>query len=120
MPLINLGNPTALIWAATSFIPALTLLVSLGWNFLSPAQALASREHKTSNVVLKNILREELKKRHFHYAGKDYPLSEKAIDTLLSEVCNPALNEGLGVANERIYNHMLYGITVTECGHVAQ
>ncbi len=80
-------------------IPALTLLVSLGWNFLSPAQALAAREHKTSEVVLKNILREELKKRHFHYAGKDYPLSEKAIDTLLSEVCNPALNEGLGVAN---------------------
>ena len=95
-------------------IPALTLLVSLGWNFLSPSQALAAREHKTSEVVLKNILRAELKKRHFHYAGKDYPLSEKAIDTLLSEVCNPALNEGLGVANERIYNHMLYGITVTE------
>ena len=83
-------------------IPALTLLVSLGWSFLSPAQALAAREHKTSNVVLKNILREELKKRHFHFAGKNYPLSEKAIDTLLSEVCNPALNEGLGVANERI------------------
>ncbi|MDC4815644.1 type I restriction endonuclease subunit R, partial [Acinetobacter baumannii] len=31
-----------------------------------------------------------------------------------SEICSPALNEGLLTANEKIYNHLLYGISVTE------
>jgi len=56
----------------------------------------------------------ELQKRKFTFSGKDYPLSEKAIDNIIAEVCSPALNEGLGVANEKIYNHLLYGLSVTE------
>lgn len=95
-------------------LPALTLLTNLGWSFLSPEQALAERSSKTDEVVLRQLLREELQKRTFTFAGKTYPLSEKAIDTLITEVCSPALNEGLLTANERLYNHLLYGISVTE------
>lgn len=95
-------------------LPALTLLTNLGWSFLSPEQALAARGGKTDEVVLRQILRNELQKRTFTFAGKSHPLSDKAIDNLIAEVCSPALNEGLQTANEKIYNHLLYGISVTE------
>ncbi|EKO3449027.1 type I restriction endonuclease subunit R [Vibrio fluvialis] len=95
-------------------LPALTLLTNLGWSFLSPELALAARGGKNDEVVLREVLRNELQKRTFTFAGKSYPLSEKAIDKLIAEVCSPALNEGLLTANERLYNHLLYGISVTE------
>ena len=95
-------------------LPALALLTNLGWSFLSPERALAARGGKTDEVVLRQVLRGELQKRTFTFAGKSYPLSEKAIDNLIAEVCSPALNEGLLTANERLYNHLLYGISVTE------
>jgi type I restriction enzyme R subunit len=95
-------------------LPALTLMTNLGWSFLSPDEALAARSGKQDEVVLRQILRTELQKRRFTFAGKTYPLSGKAIDNLVAEVCSPALNEGLLTANERLYNHLLYGISVTE------
>lgn len=95
-------------------LPALTLMTNLGWSFLSPDEALDARSGKQDEVVLRQILRSELQKRRFTFAGKNYPLSDKAIDNLVAEVCSPALNEGLLTANERLYNHLLYGISVTE------
>lgn len=95
-------------------LPALTLLTNLGWSSLSPERALAVRGGKADEVVLRPVLRSELQKRSFTFAGKNYSLSEKAIDNLIAEVCSPALNEGLLTANERLYNHLLYGISVTE------
>ena len=95
-------------------LPALTLLSNLGWSFLSPSQALVARDGKQDQVVLRQILRAELTKRSFSFAGQNYPLSEKSIDNLIAEMCSPALNEGLLTANEKIYNHLLYGIAVTE------
>lgn len=95
-------------------LPALTLLINLGWSFLTPEQALAARNGKTDAVVLHHVLRQELQKRTFTFTGKEYPLSKKSIDNLIAEVCSPALNEGLLTANEKLYNHMLYGISVTD------
>ena len=95
-------------------LPALTLLTHLGWSFLPPEKALPARNGKADEVVLRQVLRTELKKRTFTFAGKDYPLSDKAIDNLVAEVCSPALNEGLLSANQKLYNHLLYGISVTE------
>lgn len=95
-------------------IPALTLLTNLGWNFISPDQALALRGHKQDQVVLRDELRKQLERRRFVFGGVEYPLSEKSIDNLIAEICSPALNEGLLSANEKIYNHLLYGISVTE------
>lgn len=95
-------------------LPALALLTHLGWSLLSPEKALAARGGKQDEVVLRDTLRAELKKRRFSFGGKEQALSEKAIDNLIGEVCSPALNEGLQAANERLYNHLLYGISVTE------
>lgn len=95
-------------------LPALALLCNLGWTFISPDMALAARNNKTNEVVLRDILKIELMKRRFTFAGKEHSLSNKAIDTIITEVCSPALNEGLAVANEKLYNHLLLGISVTE------
>lgn len=95
-------------------LPALALLTQLGWSFLSPDQALAARGDKYDQVVLRDILRTELEKRRFIFAGKEHALSAKSIDNLIAEVCSPTLNEGLRNANERMYNHLMYGISVTE------
>lgn len=94
-------------------IPALLLLCNLGWRYWLPSEALALRGGDTSAVVLVDVLRAELAKRRFVFEGKAYPLSVRAIDDVLSQL-SPALNEGLQTANERIYNHLLYGISVTE------
>ncbi len=95
-------------------LPALALMSNLGWSFLPPSQVLIARDGKQDQVILRQILRAELAKRTFTFAGQDYPLSEKSIDNLITEICSPALNEGLLTANEKIYNHLLYGIAVTE------
>lgn len=98
----------------TAKIPALALLNNLGWRFISPEEALIARAGKLDAVVLREELKAQLSKRTFLFAGKEHILSEKTIDQLISEVCSPALNEGLLNANERTYNHLLYGISVTE------
>ena len=95
-------------------LPALSLLLNLGWSYLSPTAALAARGGKTDEVVLRDLLRAFLERRAFTFAGKRHSLSARAVDHLLAEVCRPALNEGLVAANERMYNHLLYGISVPE------
>lgn len=95
-------------------LPALALLSNLGWTYISPQQALSARAGKVDQVVLNQILREQLAKRTFIFAGKEHAISDKAIDSLIAEVNSPALNQGLITANEHLYNHLLYGISVTE------
>ena len=95
-------------------LPALALLSQLGWSFFSPQQAVIARHGDYGQVVLRDILRSELQKRRFTFAGREYALSNHALDNLIAEVCSPALNEGLLSANEKLYNHLLYGISITE------
>lgn len=95
-------------------MPALALLTNLGWSYLSSDEALATRAGKPDQVVLTHLLREQLAKRTFTFGGQEYSLSDKAIDNLIAEVNSPALNQGLLTANERLYNHLMYGISVTE------
>lgn len=44
-------------------LPALALLTNLGWSFLSPEEALRKRGNQYNQVVLREVLRDELKKR---------------------------------------------------------
>ena len=47
-----------------SQIPALQVLVNLGFTYLMPEQALSQRGGKQGNVLLDDILRERLKKNN--------------------------------------------------------
>ncbi|MFD1157935.1 type I restriction endonuclease subunit R [Roseovarius aestuarii] len=99
--------------AYASHIPALHILMAMGWKFMSQADCLAARSGNTG-VVMRGVLVEQLKERTFEYKGRLYPLSTNAIDQIVREVTSPALNEGLETANERLYDQITLGITVTE------
>ncbi|MGL5110615.1 MAG: type I restriction endonuclease subunit R [Vibrio ordalii] len=94
-------------------IPALALLTHLGYQFIPPSNCLAMRG-RLSSVILPNVLRSVLKHKTHTFMGKEYPLSELAIDKIIQELATPAMNAGLKAANEKIYNALTYGISVTE------
>lgn len=97
----------------SSHVPALATLATLGWTYMPPAECMAARGGP-QGVLLAPVLVEELRRRTFEYKGKTYPLSTNAIDQIVRELSSPALNEGLLTANERIYNALTLGVTVTE------
>jgi type I restriction enzyme R subunit len=104
---------------ASAKIPALTLLSILGYTFIPPMECETLRgnsspgEKSTGQVILQPIMRDFLASQTFPFAGKQHPLSEAAIDKIIHAL-NPAMNEGLKGANEKLYNALLYGVGVTE------
>lgn len=98
----------------TAVIPALSLLSNLGWTFINEKQALDARENNLHAVILKKELFNQLKKRVITYEGKSYSLSDKSIDKIISILSTPKLDIGLLNANENIYDHLIYGISITE------
>lgn len=108
----------------SSKIPALALLTTLGYQFIPPNECNAMRSNKllasqvnanksTNQVVLLPIMRAFLTKQTFMFEGELHHLSDSATDKIMHEL-NPAMNLGLQLANEKLYNAMLYGVTVTE------
>jgi type I restriction enzyme R subunit len=98
---------------SASKLPALHVLMAMGWDYLSPAGALALRGSERG-VLLEPILRERLKGHRVDFKGQTYPLSAGGIDQVVREISATGLNEGLIPANEAIYKHLTLGITVTE------
>ncbi|MGJ5646455.1 type I restriction endonuclease subunit R [Morganella morganii] len=100
-------------------IPALTLLTNLGYTFIPPSECESLRGNtlagnkSTHQVVLLSVMRAFLAKQTFSFAGKQHKLSEAAIDKVMHEL-NPAMNLGLKAANEKIYDALMYGVSVTE------
>lgn len=101
-------------------IPALALLTNLGYTFIPPSECealrgntLFSEKKSTHQVILLPVMRAFLAKQTFSFAGKQHTLSEAAIDKVMHEL-NPAMNLGLKAANEKIYNALMYGVSVTE------
>lgn len=94
-------------------IPAVQLLCVLGWEYMSAADCLEARGGN-HEVILTGVLVEELRKRRFEYKGKSYPLSTNAIDQIVRELSSVGLHEGLAAANEKLYNKITLGVTVTE------
>lgn len=104
----------------SSKIPALTLLTNLGYEFIPPSECEALRgnpfsadKKSTHQVLLMPIMRKFLAKQTFSFAGNQHKLTDAAIDKVMHEL-NPAMNLGLKAANEKLYNAMMYGVSVTE------
>ncbi|MGK0270393.1 MAG: type I restriction enzyme R subunit [Cocleimonas sp.] len=104
----------------SSKIPALTLLTNLDYQFIPPSKCEALRgnpfaedKKSTHQVMLMPVMRAFLAKQTFPFAGKQHKLTDAAIDKVMHEL-NPAMNLGLKAANEKLYNAMMYGVSVTE------
>ncbi len=96
---------------ASSKLPALSLLTNLGYTFIPPRECETLRSK--NQVILEPMIRSFLSKKTFPFLGKQHQLSEASIDKIVHEL-NPAMNLGLKAANEKLYNALMYGITVTE------
>ncbi len=98
---------------AASKLPALHVLMIMGWSYLPPADATAMRGSDRS-VLLEPVLREWLGAHRFDFKGQRYPLSESGINQVIKAISATKLNEGLIAANEAIYKQLTLGITVDE------
>jgi len=94
-----------------SQIPALQLLIKLGYNYLSPEQALRFRGDKTTNVLLDDILRKQLKEiNSIRLSSTRTSLfSDANIETGIQALKDLPMNEGYIAACEAAYNLLTLG-----------
>ena len=97
-----------------SQIPALQELIALGYEYLSPAQALAMRGGKNNNVLLESVLREQLKKfNRIQYKSKEYHFSEANIQEAIQKIKNVKY-DGLQKTNEMTYDLITLGTALEQ------
>ncbi|HEY0721954.1 MAG TPA: type I restriction endonuclease, partial [Gammaproteobacteria bacterium] len=94
-------------------VPALQVLMALGYHYLTPVQCLALRGSERE-LLLREVLIGHLQQFRFTLRGREHALSANAIEQVVRDIATPALNEGLLAANQRIYDQLLLGITVSE------
>lgn len=97
-----------------SQIPALQVLVNLGYQYLTPAEALAARGGKAGNVLLEEILREALKKlNRIQHKGGSYLFSEENIQSAIQRLKNIKY-DGLLKTNEAVYDLLTLGVALEQ------
>lgn len=97
-----------------SQIPALQVLVNLGYQYLTPAEALAARGGKAGNVLLEEILREQLKKlNRIQHKGGTYLFSEENIQSAIQRLKNVKY-DGLLKTNEAVYDLLTLGVALEQ------
>ncbi len=99
-----------------SQIPALQLLVALGFTPLSQAEAVRLRGGRLRTVVCDDILAEQLLRiNHFSYKGRDYPFDlEDAHEAIRRLKPTPDRQKGLRGTNQDIYDALVLGTTITK------
>lgn len=98
---------------AAAHIPALHILLGMGWNYVSPSECLKLRGSERA-VLLETTLRDHLSKHRYDWHGKQLPLSKAGIDQVIRSISTPPLQEGLTAANKKVYEQLTLGITVKE------
>lgn len=94
-----------------SQIPALQMLQNLGYQYLSPTEALQLRGNKTSNVLLDDILRKQLKEINSIKVSstKTSFFSDENIEKGIMALRDLPMNEGYINACEAAYNLITLG-----------
>ncbi|MCD4734438.1 MAG: HsdR family type I site-specific deoxyribonuclease, partial [Bacteroidales bacterium] len=93
-----------------SQIPALEMLIKLGWKYLSPEQALDARGNRTSNVLLEGILKKQLQKiNKIEYKQKEFEFSEANINNAILEIRDLPVQYGYMAANKFYYELITLG-----------
>lgn len=94
-----------------SQIPALMLLEKLGYTYLTPDEALAMRGGKTSNVLLEDVLRSQLRRINSIRVNrnKEELFSEQNIENGVLAMRNIPMEGGYLSGNEAVYNLLTLG-----------
>ena len=97
-----------------SQVPAVLLLVAMGYEYISPEETRKERLGRSSNVLLENILRNQLKEiNSIHYKGSDYLFSEENIQSAIQKIKNVKY-DGLVRTNEKIYDLITLGTSLEQ------
>lgn len=92
-----------------SQLPALHLLQNLGWQYLTPEEALKLRGGKLGGVLLEGVLADWLRKHNrVRFKGKELPFTEGNILSALQALKEIPL-DGLVRTNEKIYDLLCLG-----------
>lgn len=92
-----------------SQIPALQQLINLGFEYLTPEQAMAERQGKVGNVLLENVLRQQLKQiNRIQYKGQEHLFSEENVQSAIQKLKNVRW-DGPQKTNEAVYDLLTLG-----------
>ncbi|MCB0040148.1 MAG: type I restriction endonuclease subunit R, partial [Caldilinea sp.] len=93
----------------SSQLPALQLLINLGWQYLTPGEALALRDGKLKNVVLTGVLEPWLAEHNaIDFKGGRHAFSTANLREAVERLVNEPF-QSLLVTNERIYELLTLG-----------
>jgi len=97
-----------------SQIPALQVLLNLGFEYLPPKQALKERQGKAGNILLEGILRDQLKRINcISYKGCEYLFSEENIQSAIQKLKNVRY-DGLLKTNEVVNDLITLGTALEQ------
>ena len=92
-----------------SQVPALELFQKLGYEYLSPAEAVELRGGRLAGVLLESVLAEQLRKINvIRFKGREYPFSEGNILAAV-QALKDVTDEGLIQTNEKVYDLLTLG-----------
>lgn len=93
-----------------SHLPALQLLQQLGYEYLTPTEALDHRGGRRSRVVLEPILLEQLRKlNQITFKGQTHDFTETNLNNAVNALTNVSLSGGLIDANEKAFDLLTLG-----------
>ena len=93
-----------------SQIPALQLLINMGYHYVTPAQAMEWRKGKNSVVLFEDVLFNQLKKiNSFTRKGKKYEFSDANINSAVLALKELPIHEGVMNANAAFYDLITLG-----------
>ena len=97
-----------------SQIPALQLLINMGYEYISPEEALSLREGKKGKVVLTSVLEKKLREiNEIDYLGEHYPFSNRNITNAVKAI-EDVMVDSVARTNEKIYDLLCLGKSFEE------
>ena len=97
-----------------SQLPALQLLINLGFEYLPPNEALKARGGRLGNLLLEDVLRQQLKAiNRIHYKGAEYLFSEENIQSAIQKL-KSVKYDGLQKTSEAIYDLLTLGTALEQ------
>ena len=95
----------------SSHIPAVHLLMNLGYEYITPEQTITLRDGKKSRVVLVDVLKDWISKNNeITFKGEKHSFNDKNIQNAIDQVVGLPF-DSLMANNEKIYDLLTFGTT---------
>ncbi len=93
-----------------SQIPALQLLMKMGYKYLTPQEALEARSNRCSNSLLEGILKKQLQQiNRIEYKNKEFAFTEANINAAILAIRDLPVQDGFTAANKFFYELITLG-----------